>query len=344
MSRQGIPQVTKVLLSLLVALSFLNTAAKYATYFYLVAVNDHVSPEDAQAILHPHDMRNPYLTFDPSLSILVQPWVLVTSSLIEENLVAFLITFASIFQMGRYLEVLWTSREYMTYIFLINIVATNFTTFLYYKIHYIYIPDLDNSVTGHIGSSAAIIMGLLVAIKQRIPNHYLLVLGGYVRIRVSIVPFLIFLYLCFMAIVVDESYSVCISLALVSFAFSWSYLRLVKENRNEMGNYLLPLSNNSADDFTLTISKLNSLNGDRTESFSLHTFFPYPLSLIVKAMTTTIFDQVLVRFGIMLIDDFKDGDTDSGYQHTHQEFKEFKGKFFQSSPLNGVAGEPQQND
>ena len=125
---------------------------------------------------HPHELFVPLLTFIPTKSpVITRPWVILTSSFIEENFIGLTMSFMLLFYLGKYLENMWGSREYSKFI-LINIVVTNISIYLYYTLNSI-IFHFDTAPPVVI-SSMGINMGLFVAIKQRISNHYFLFFKG----------------------------------------------------------------------------------------------------------------------------------------------------------------------
>lgn len=117
--RLNIPPLTRGLIVGLIAFTLLNAGARYRKW----------SPDRSTRI----DSRlyyAPYLTIIPGQSILY-PWVFVTATLAEQNALGLVVTGASLFYGGRYLERAWSSKEYSNFIALIAIIP-NFVTFLSY--------------------------------------------------------------------------------------------------------------------------------------------------------------------------------------------------------------------
>ena len=122
--RINIPPLTRGLLAGLLVLSLLNAAARYRSWE--VDKTTHIGSRQYYA---------PYLTIIPGMSI-AYPWVFVTATLAEQNPAGLIITGATLFWGGRYLERAWSSSEYTKFITLISIVP-NLLTFLAYVSLYV---------------------------------------------------------------------------------------------------------------------------------------------------------------------------------------------------------------
>lgn len=112
--RINIPPLTRALLILLCVLSLLAGALRYSQWArsQLDDSTKHDSP--ASAILVP------YLTIIPQLS-LFYPWVFLTATLVEQNVFTLLVTGATLFYGGRYLERAWSSAELAKFLLVVTI-------------------------------------------------------------------------------------------------------------------------------------------------------------------------------------------------------------------------------
>lgn len=118
----NIPPLTRSLLLGLVVLTLLNAGVRYRKW----------APNPAERI----DSRTyyvPYLTIIPGQSILY-PWVFLTATLAEQNALGLLVTGATLFYGGRYLERAWSSREYAKFILIISAIPNLITFFLYFAL------------------------------------------------------------------------------------------------------------------------------------------------------------------------------------------------------------------
>lgn len=357
-----VPKVTSIVLVILLSLSFLNFVLKYYTYFVLIVSSSKKLTSDTSTIVqetgdipHPHELFVPLLTFIPTKSaVITRPWVILTSSFIEENFVGLTMSFMLLFYLGKYLENMWGSREYTKFI-MINAVLTNATIYIYYTLSSMITHG--NSVPPLVVTSMGLNMGLFVAIKQRISNHYVLFFKGNLRIRVSYFPFIL-LMTCFLLQLIIDDFKISFILSLVSFIISWTYLRFFKTGTNERQSYLLPFALNrkrpTRSKFKFTpvsnTNKVNSnvdnntslhidstpLGGDRSEQFSFYTFFPAPFSLLVKIPAAFIFN-LLSHYDILNAKDFPDyDDDDDNDKLMFEDINNLQSNLFGLSSLKGA--------
>ncbi|CCH45160.1 putative membrane protein [Wickerhamomyces ciferrii] len=352
MARNSVPPVTKLFLSLLVVCSLISFILRYATYLHIVTSETHdqdhahlinnqdgIKPHSIEGatpsdLPDPHELYVPFIALVPGqTNVLTMPWVLFTSTFIEGGLIAFTISFFLILYTGRYIEVLWGSREFFTYLSC-NVLISNFITFVYYKFKL----SIDESFPiSPITGSSSIIIALLVAIKQRIPNHYLLFLNGFIRLPVSLVPFLIITTNTILSIISsDPFYKVITILSWLSLIISWTYLRFYKEGGSGRQLSLLPI--------TETGSSFTLIKGDRTNQFALFTFFPKPISYIVKFISNKLFD-IFVVLKLINRQDFietelEDNQDEDNNNTTQQDLisQMSQSRLFTSSSLAGVSG------
>lgn len=300
------PKVASILLVAIISLTILNFLLKYYTYFVLVvaahrSASDEPasSPEDG-AVPHPHELYVPFLTFIPTVSpVLFRPWVLLTAGLIEDSFLLLGPTVLAVFYLGGFLETKWGVEEFLRFVMVV-LVASNAAVYVFYS--------LETAVSGAatvnppvVISSMAVVMGLLVAVKQRISGHYVILFKGGLRIKVTYLPFLVLVGLALLALLSDN-YRITWLLSLVGFAVSWVYLRYFKGSSNERQSYLLPftlrrpgaapapLAPGPALAFDNTSSK-----GDRSDQFALATFFPSPLAPLVQVVGNYTFRFMIKR-------------------------------------------------
>lgn len=353
----------------LVSLTFLNFILKYYTYFVLIVSSSKSAIDEVNSIAqetgevpHPHELYVPLLTFIPTKSpVLTRPWVLVTNSFIEETVAGLLINFLLFFYLGKYLESMWGSREYVKFIITIVLIS-NSTLYLYYTSKQLLFGESE-TVPPVVMSSMAINMGLFIAIKQRISNHYLLFFKGNLRIKIAYLPFILLVVLTFLSFL-DEDFEISLQLSVLGFIISWTYLRFFKVGTNDRQSYLLPFSlnrkrsnkskfkvkpppksalNNDSSDIivpkvtpaTLQLDN-SSLKGDRSEQFSLYTFFPYPLSLVVKLVGELVFNT-LVHYEVFNKNDFVTFDEED--PTVFQDVDSLQSNLFGLSPLSGAQGD-----
>lgn len=372
-----IPKVTSILLVVLTSLTFLNFILKYYTYFVLIVSSSKEHHNEVNSIAqetgdipHPHELYVPLLTFIPTKSpVITRPWVFITNSFIEETITGLVINFFLLFYLGKFLENMWGSKEYIKFIAIIVLIS-NLSLYFYYVIKGEMFKGQDLPVPPVVMSSMAINMGLFVAIKQRISNHYLLFFKSNLRIKITYLPFLMFgLFLALRFL--DDDFDISLQLSVLGFIISWTYLRFFKIGNNERQSYLLPFSLNrkrsnnskfkkkpgnknatnnmtSNNSSTMSNSQTNNalqidnstIKGDRSEQFSLYTFFPYPISIIIKHCSQSVFN-VLIRYKILNLKDFQNFDDNEEIVEGQviDEVNNLQSNLFGLSSLKGAQGE-----
>ena len=113
--RINIPPLTRVLLVFLVGLSVVYQAASYSA-------SKSADPKKAAII--------PWITLIPQLSV-YYPWVYLTSTLAEKNVVTLLVAGATVLYGGKYLERAWGSAEFGKFLLVITLVPNAVATILY---------------------------------------------------------------------------------------------------------------------------------------------------------------------------------------------------------------------
>jgi membrane associated rhomboid family serine protease len=103
--RINIPPLTRTLLAAIIPLSILNFIIVYIQYG-----GSQTRTKFAGFTLGSGASRAPYLTIVPDDSF-AYPWVLIISSLVEENLMTLGVSLATVYYGGKYLERAWSSAE-----------------------------------------------------------------------------------------------------------------------------------------------------------------------------------------------------------------------------------------
>jgi len=115
--RINIPPLTRSTLLALVALTVLNG----------VVYSDRLLDSNGEQLVTRVGNGAPYLSIVPGASI-KYPWVFLTATLVEQNIVGLLITGLTLFYGGRYLERAWGSKEYAKSMLFISMIP-NILTF-----------------------------------------------------------------------------------------------------------------------------------------------------------------------------------------------------------------------
>lgn len=110
--RVNIPPATRVLLILLVGLSCTYQAAAFKL----------------------HKASLPWIALTPQLSVFY-PWVYVTSTFAEHNILTLAIAAATLFYGGKYLERAWGSSDFGKFILVVILVPNVVASILYVLLH-----------------------------------------------------------------------------------------------------------------------------------------------------------------------------------------------------------------
>lgn len=113
--RINIPPLTRVLLVALIGFSVIYQAAAYRSH---------------KAGDSPTGTIVPWMTLTPQLSI-YYPWVYITSTLAEKNVVTLLIAGATVLYGGKYLERAWGSAEFGKFLLVITLIPNVVAAILY---------------------------------------------------------------------------------------------------------------------------------------------------------------------------------------------------------------------
>lgn len=271
--RISIPPVTRGLLGLMTALSFI---------YFIARLTPTLSS-------YPNSRsRVPYLALIPSMS-LSNPWTIVTSAFVEQNIVTFAVNAANIFFGGRYLERAWGSKGYA----LVVAVAIVVPNLLVVPTYVFWGLIMDNSfraltpITGAITLQAA----FLVAFKQLVPEHTVSIYKGMIKMRVKHFPAVFLLLNTVSGIIIGTDTAMFLSW--YAFVTTWVYLRFFKRQ---------------LDTDSVGTSGVD-MKGDASETFAFATFFPNA----IQPPIASICNQIYILFCSMrVITPFSDEAIASG--------------------------------
>uniref|UniRef100_A0A5B7AUS6 Rhomboid-like protein 19 n=1 Tax=Davidia involucrata TaxID=16924 RepID=A0A5B7AUS6_DAVIN len=201
-----------------------------------------------------------YLALIPARTIPFA-WNLITAGYIEQSVYGVVISTVGLLFIGKLLEPIWGSREFLKFIFVVNFL-TSVCVFitaisLYYMTRqesYLYMP-----ISGFNG----VLSGFLVGIKQIIPDQELSLL----RIKAKWFPSLTLLLSIAISFFTAESATYLPTLIFGTY-MSWIYLRYLQRNPE------------------------TKLRGDPSDEFAFSTFFPEFLRPVIDPVAS-IFDRML---------------------------------------------------
>ncbi|KAI9697278.1 MAG: hypothetical protein M1836_004842 [Candelina mexicana] len=244
--RINIPPVTRILLAFLIGLSSLAAFIKYYRPVFS------------------------YLTIKPEYA-LTSPWVFVTASFVEKNILSLVISSVTVFYGGKYLERAWGSAAFGTFVLVLTLVP-NVLAYAIYIVLFAISGGHMRSIPDIYGANA-IQASFLVAFKQLVPEHTVTIARGSVKIRVKHFPALFLLYNTILGIVIGAD--TMFLLSYLGFLAGWTYLRFYK----------------SGPDFTTaSTGGANSVRGDASETFGFAYFFPDAIHTPIAALSDGIYN------------------------------------------------------
>jgi len=185
---------------------------------------------------------------------------LFTAGFLEVNIITLCINCVLFAWLGKYLEPIWGTKEFMKFIFL-NDIGTTITSYCLVIILFI-ITGKDPSLLYHYFwcGFSGITCGLLVAIKQLNPEFGIYLFFFYLRAK--FIPSLIVLLmvgLMFAGISLHAA-----PFVLLGISYSWIYLRFLQRKGDVVG--------------------------DLNETFALSSFFPEAVGPIVDAFSGVVYN------------------------------------------------------
>ena len=115
--RINIPPCTRILLVLLIGFSLVYQAASYR----------------ARSLGNANSNVIPWIILIPQYSVFY-PWVFVTATLAEYNIITLSIAGTTFFFGGRYLERAWGSRDFVKFLLVVGLIPNVIATVLYVTI------------------------------------------------------------------------------------------------------------------------------------------------------------------------------------------------------------------
>ncbi|XP_052200290.1 rhomboid-like protein 19 [Diospyros lotus] len=201
-----------------------------------------------------------YLALIPARTIPFA-WNLITAGYIEPSVHGVIISTLGLLFIGKLLEPIWGSREFLKFIFIVNFLTSLcvFVTVisLYYTTRqesYLYMP-----LSGFHG----ILAGFLVGIKQIIPDQELSIL----RLKAKWLPSLTLLVSAIISVSLGDSSTYLPTLIFGTY-MSWIYLRYLQRKPE------------------------TKLKGDPSDEFAFSTFFPEFLRPVIDPVAS-IFHRML---------------------------------------------------
>lgn len=208
----------------------------------------------------------PYLALVPT-QVFYYPWTLISTTFVEQNVVGFLISLATILFGGRYFERAWGSKGFAVTVIVTSLIPNIIIvpTYLLWGAVMGNTTRASTACTGGITLQAA----FLVAFKQLVPEHTVSIYKGVLKVRVKHFPAIFLLVNTFSGLVLGTD--TALVFAWLGFMTTWIYLRFFKRQPDLTGSD-------------------SSNKGDASETFAFATFFPNLMQPPVAAVCDTVFD------------------------------------------------------
>jgi len=215
-----------------------------------------------------------YMTVVPA-SALFYPWTLVTSMFVETSLLEFVASMIFVPASLKYLERLWGSIETLKFI-VVSVGVSNVIAFAFNWIEFVATRNADLFLYGmQYHGQMALQTAILVAFTQLIPEHQVQVFG-FLKARVKTLPMA---YLTLSTVLCIVGFQCPWIIIQFGWFVGWIYLRFYKKNSGE--------SVGGVDTY-----------GDRSETFSLTSWFPPFLHKPLTMLGNFVFD-LATRFHLI---------------------------------------------
>eukprot|EP00245_Coleochaete_scutata_P007092 TRINITY_DN2214_c0_g2_i1.p1 TRINITY_DN2214_c0_g2~~TRINITY_DN2214_c0_g2_i1.p1 ORF type:complete len:335 (-),score=59.00 TRINITY_DN2214_c0_g2_i1:148-1152(-) len=185
-------------------------------------------------------------------------WTLITAGFVEQYMLGLIVNVVALLFIGRTLEPIWGSKEFLKFIIVVNFLVSTITFVVMITLYSVTLDSafLYSKISGFHG----VIAGFLVAIKQLLPEQEVTALF-FLRFRAKWVPSLFVLFSVVMAIVAGEGVLYLPYITLGTYT-AWLYLRFFQRKAEA------------------------NLKGDPSEEFGFATFFPEFCRPVVRTVAT----------------------------------------------------------
>ncbi|KAL8517976.1 hypothetical protein ACS0TY_009319 [Phlomoides rotata] len=201
-------------------------------------------------------------------------WNLITAGYIEQTIYGLIISTIGLLFVGKLLEPIWGSREFLKFIFIVNFL-TSVCVFVT-AISLYYVTTQETYLYQPISGFQGVLSGFLVGIKQIIPDQELSLL----KIKAKWLPSLALLVSVIVSFFTTDSVTYLPTLIFGTY-IGWIYLRYWQRKSE------------------------TKLKGDPSDEFAFSTFFPEFLRPVIDPVAT-IFERLLCGRSELL-------DESSGY-------------------------------
>ncbi|CAI5527999.1 unnamed protein product, partial [Closterium sp. Naga37s-1] len=187
-------------------------------------------------------------------------WNLVTAGLFERHLFTLVPDVIALLFLGRIVEPVWGSREFLRFVLIVSTLTTVCTFIAMVTAYYFTFQGyfLYEPISGFHG----VVAGLLVGVKQLMPDHDI-TLAYVLKFRAKWLPSLFVLLTVVLCFCIGH-YRQLLPFILFGTYTSWAYLRFFQPKGD------------------------SGLKGDPTDDFAFETFFPEALRPVVGTVATIL--------------------------------------------------------
>ncbi|GAQ91651.1 hypothetical protein KFL_008260030 [Klebsormidium nitens] len=200
-----------------------------------------------------------YVALVPGKSI-PMAWNLLTAGYIEKSLLSAIVNVLAVLFIGKTLEPIWGSKEFLKFIVLVNLFtgASTFATMIFLYFCTMNEDFLYPKISGFHG----VVAGFLVAIKQLMPDQEITAFFVF-KFRAKHVPSLFVLVSVVLSLLAGDAVQLLPFILFGTYG-SWLYLRFF-QTRSE-----------------------SNLRGDPSDEFGFDTFFPEVVRPAIRPVTTIL--------------------------------------------------------
>ncbi|KAM3290097.1 rhomboid-like protein 19 isoform X1 [Capsicum chacoense] len=201
-----------------------------------------------------------YLALIPAKTIPFA-WNLITAGYTEQTVYGAIISTIGLIYLGKLLEPIWGSREFLKFIFIVNFLTSVFVFITTISLYYI--TRLEIYLYMPISGFQGVLSGFLVGIKQIMPDQELAIL----KLKAKWLPSLALLFSIAISFFTADSVSYLPTIVFGTY-LGWIYLRYWQKKPE------------------------TKLKGDPSDEFSFSSFFPEFLRPVIDPIAT-VFERML---------------------------------------------------
>jgi membrane associated rhomboid family serine protease len=184
-----------------------------------------------------------YLALIPAKTIPFS-WNLVTAGYIEQTIYGLVVNIIGLLFMGKLLEPIWGSKEFLKFIFAVNLLTSIFVFITAIALYYLTMQE--NYLYMPVSGFSGVFAGFLVGIKQIVPDQELSIL----RIKAKWLPSLMILISIVVSFFTLETATAYLPTLIFGTYMGWVYLRFLQSKPE------------------------TKPRGDPSDDFAFSTFFP----------------------------------------------------------------------